>query len=77
MVRYRTLQALGELAYEKVVSWTRCPVLTTVGSIRTAELSLNTRFAYGEKYVSGEFDRVSVGINQVPHPGIAPGLWRT
>jgi hypothetical protein len=37
-----------------------------VGSIRTAEFSLNTRFAYGEKYVSGEFDRISVGINKYP-----------
>jgi hypothetical protein len=65
MVRYRTLQALGELAYEKVV-FDEVPRLTTVGSIRTAELSLNTRFAYREKYVSGEFDRVSVGFNKFP-----------
>jgi hypothetical protein len=28
-----------------------------MGSIRTAEYQLNTRFAYKEKYVSGDFDR--------------------
>jgi len=37
-----------------------------VGSIRTAEVSLNTRFAYGEKYVSGEFDRIAVGMLKYP-----------
>lgn len=31
------------------------------GSVRTTEVSLNTRFAFQEKYVEGEFERVSLG----------------
>jgi len=65
MVRYRTLQALGALRYERL-TFEPAPELTAVGSIRTAEVSLNTRFAYGEKYVSGEFDRIAVGILKYP-----------
>ena len=30
-------------------------------SIITSEIQLDTRFAYNEKYVFGEFDRVSLG----------------
>ena len=63
MVRYRTLQALGDLQYLRLDDGS---TTKEVGSIRTAEVSLNTRFAYGEKYVSGEFDRVAVGINKFP-----------
>ena len=65
MVRYRTLQALGDLRYERFLLQPE-PGVVEVGSIRTAEVSLNTRFAYGEKYVSGEFDRVAIGINKYP-----------
>lgn len=65
MVRYRTLQALGDLRYERLKFMPE-PELTSVGSIRTAEIGLNTRFAYGEKYVSGEFDRLAVGILKYP-----------
>lgn len=63
MFRYRTLQPLGTLRYEKLGE-DLAPV--SVNSIRTAEVVLNTRFAYQEKYVSGEFDRVPVGINKYP-----------
>ncbi len=65
MVRYRTLQALGDLRYTRL-SFEPLPRLDNIGSIRTAEVSLNTRFAYGEKYVSGEFDRIAVGILKYP-----------
>ena len=65
MVRYRTLQALGDLRYTRL-SFEPLPRLDNVGSIRTAEVSLNTRFAYGEKYVSGEFDRIALGILKYP-----------
>jgi hypothetical protein len=34
---------------------------TSVEKINTSELTLQTRFAYNEKYISGEFDRVSLG----------------
>lgn len=37
--------------------------VTPVNSIRTTEFSIYTRFAYQEKYVSGEFDRVSMGTD--------------
>lgn len=37
--------------------------VTPVKSIRTTEFSFYTRFAYQEKYVSGEFDRVSMGTD--------------
>jgi len=65
MGRYRTLQPLGALRYERL-KLEPVPEVSSVGSIRTAEVSLNTRFAYGEKYVSGEFDRISVGMLKYP-----------
>lgn len=65
MLRYRTLQALGALSYERL-AFDPEPVVENVGSIRTAEVSLNTRFAYKEKYVSGEFDRTAIGFNKFP-----------
>lgn len=63
MFRYRTLQPLGSLLYEKIGEGL---ALQSVNSIRTAEISLNTRFLYQEKFVSGEFDRLSVGFNKYP-----------
>ena len=65
MGRYRTLQPLGALRYERL-KLEPVPEISSVGSIRTAEVSLNTRFAYGEKYVSGEFDRIAVGMLKYP-----------
>lgn len=59
MVRYRTLLPRGTLAYVRLN--TEPLELQVVDAIRTAELSLNTRFAYREKYVSGDFRRVSLG----------------
>lgn len=63
MLRYRTLQPLGSLRYEKLGEDL---VVRNVASLQTAEVALNTRFAYQEKYVSGEFDRVAIGINKFP-----------
>lgn len=65
MARFRTLQPLGVLRYEQL-KFEPGPQLTNVASIRTAEVSLNSRFAYGEKYVSGEFDRTAVGLLKYP-----------
>ncbi|TXI79116.1 MAG: carboxypeptidase-like regulatory domain-containing protein [Flavobacteriales bacterium] len=65
MVRYRTLQALGDLRYQRLLM-EPTPRVDDLGSLRTAEVSFNTRFAYGEKYVSGEFDRIPVGILKYP-----------
>lgn len=63
MLRYRTLQPLGSLRYEKLGEDL---VVRNVASLQTAEVALNTRFAFREKYVSGEFDRVAIGINKFP-----------
>ncbi|MCC6938470.1 MAG: carboxypeptidase-like regulatory domain-containing protein [Flavobacteriales bacterium] len=76
MVRYRTLQPLGSLRYEKLSDGL---IIQNVNSIRTAEISLNTRFLYHETFVSGEFDRLSVGFNKYPTLELhlaygAPGL---
>lgn len=37
--------------------------ITPVSSIKTTEFAFYTRFAYQEKYISGEFDRVSMGTD--------------
>ncbi|MFZ1688428.1 MAG: DUF5686 family protein [Flavobacteriales bacterium] len=58
MFRYRTLLPKGDLEY---LRFDEEFDLESVGSIHTAELSLNTRFAYREKFISGEFDRISAG----------------
>jgi hypothetical protein len=33
----------------------------SLGAVRTSEITLNTRFAFQEKFVEGEFERVSLG----------------
>jgi hypothetical protein len=59
MMRYRTLLPRGSLTYVKLIP---DPLeLQVVDAIRTAEFSLNTRFAYHEKFVSGDFERISLG----------------
>lgn len=63
MLRYRVLMPLGSLRYER---FTEGQEPVSVSSIKTAEVALNTRFAFREKYVSGEFDRVAVGFNKWP-----------
>ncbi len=60
-VRYRTLYPLGDLIYQRPSPVDGPP--TAINTIHTAEVSLNTRFAYKEKYVSGDFTRVSLGTS--------------
>ena len=36
-------------------------LISSKSNIITSEVSFNTRFAFGEKFISGEFDRVSTG----------------
>jgi len=56
----RTLRPLGSLAYERLED--EDPNLkVNVNDLKTTELTLYTRFAYKEKYVTGEFERVSLG----------------
>lgn len=59
LLRYRTLYALGDLEYLRPGRGDALP--TRLNSIHTAEIGLNTRFAYKEKYISGDFARVSLG----------------
>ncbi len=59
MVRYRNLYPRGSLAYIRPNEGPVPPTLLT--NIRTAEISLNTRFAFREKFVSGDFRRLSLG----------------
>jgi hypothetical protein len=59
LLRYRTLFPRGDLEYKRAEDIENDPV--TVNSIRTAEVAVNTRFAYREKFVSGTFRRVSLG----------------
>lgn len=60
-LRYRSLFPLGDLLYLKPSPVGEPP--TVINSIHTAEVGLNTRFAYKEKYVSGDFARVSLGTS--------------
>ncbi|MCC6840001.1 MAG: carboxypeptidase-like regulatory domain-containing protein [Flavobacteriales bacterium] len=59
MLRYRTLYPLGDLEYLRPGADGGQPEV--LNTIHTAEVALNTRFAYREKYVSGDFTRVSLG----------------
>lgn len=58
MVRRRVMQPKGSLHYFQRDADN---ILVDVEEIITSEISLNTRFAYREKFVSGEFERVSLG----------------
>ena len=59
LLRYRTLYPLGDLEYLRPGADGGAP--DVVNTIHTAEVALNTRFAFREKYVSGDFTRVSLG----------------
>ncbi len=62
LMRYRTLFPRGSLEYIRASDdLGQDPV--NVNSIRTAEIAVNTRFAYREKFVSGTFRRVSLGTS--------------
>jgi len=62
LLRYRTLSPRGDLEYLRAQEpLSLGPV--AVPSIRTAEVAVNTRFAFREKHVSGTFRRVSLGTS--------------
>lgn len=58
MLRHRTLFPRGSLAYIRLLDG---PEPDIINSITTSEVIINTRFAYKEKYVAGDFTRVSLG----------------
>lgn len=55
---HRTMRPRGTLSYERV---TPEGGIINDEKIQTTEVSLYTRFAYKEKYIEGEFERVSLG----------------
>ncbi|MCH2198533.1 MAG: DUF5686 and carboxypeptidase regulatory-like domain-containing protein [Flavobacteriales bacterium] len=55
---HRTLSPLGALRYERLNDIRQ---IEPVDNLTTAELTFYTRFAYKEKFLSGEFERVSLG----------------
>ncbi|MBP6389647.1 MAG: carboxypeptidase-like regulatory domain-containing protein [Flavobacteriales bacterium] len=59
-IRYRNLQPRGDLVYLRP-SFADGFSTVEVSHITSLELSLNTRFAWGEKYISGEFRRFNLG----------------
>jgi len=57
-VRHRTMFPRGSLSYLRFSDAAEPEVIS---SITTSEVFLNTYFAYKEKYMSGDFTRVSMG----------------
>ena len=53
----RKLTPLGDFTF--IRDYNDAPV--SIGNATTTEISLYTRFAWKEKYISGEFDRISAG----------------
>ncbi|HEX4887727.1 MAG TPA: DUF5686 family protein, partial [Luteibaculaceae bacterium] len=58
--RFREMQPRGILEYERINEEGRRVQLPF---IRTSEIGLFTRFAYKERYVYGEFERISLGTD--------------
>lgn len=54
----RDIWAVGTVPFQRYASDGR---LQTVNRIRTSELSVSVRFAYDEKFITGNLDRVSLG----------------
>ncbi len=58
-ITQRSINPLGELSFIKQSGTSGEP--TEINKLNTFEVSINTRFAKGEKYLSGEFNRISLG----------------
>lgn len=59
MFRRRVMYPLGNLEYLRRLG--DDGPFERINNIKTAEVTFYTRFAYREKYVSGEFERISLG----------------
>ncbi len=59
--KHRNLQARGAWDFQRVNPQNDNDALVDVKSITTSEISVGMRFAYRERFVSGEFTRVSLG----------------
>ena len=60
MFTHRVMRPVGTLEYRRFIPNPEIGIIDDK-AIRTSEFSLYTRFAYKEKYVDGEFERVSLG----------------
>jgi hypothetical protein len=58
LIRNSVLEPIGIIDF---VNTDQLGNITSIDKINTSEITLQTRFAYNEKYISGEFDRVSLG----------------
>lgn len=68
--RHRIMAPLGQLKYQSEPSPGN---ILSLNSIITSEISIYTRFAYKEKFVSSEFTRVSLGTK---YPAIEVSYFR-
>lgn len=72
-IENRRMQARGSLVYERFDE--ELDAIVPVDEIVTTEMKLNTRFAYKEKYVYGEFERVSLGTRfPIIHAELSLGM---
>ena len=55
---HRNLSPRGSLSYTRTID---VPEPTSIGKITTTEILFHTRFAYREKFITGDFSRVSLG----------------
>ena len=55
---YRTIKPLGTTKYQY---YDAEEALQQLQNIKSAEVGLNTRFAWNEKFLNGEFERISLG----------------
>ncbi len=58
---HKQLYARGDWAFVRIPTEQPDPVPLSINSITTTEISVGVRFAYRESFVSGEFERVSLG----------------
>ena len=59
-LKKRNMRPVGSLTYQRQDVQNE-NILNDVSSLITTEISLYTRFAYKEKFVEGEFERISLG----------------
>ena len=59
--RHRTLEAKGAWEFQKESVENGEVTIQNINTITTAEISLGFRFAFRERFLSGEFQRVSLG----------------
>ena len=59
--RHRKLSSAGDWNFERYVDVGDAVVVRDVADLVTSEISVGARFAYRERFVEGEFERISLG----------------